>query len=81
MDPQMPVTLFHNSRERNKELIPQQKKKAVRSHLYFPIAYSLIMRQLGLNSGLTKCKINKQINEIEAEMIVIIDKILMIQSV
>jgi hypothetical protein len=52
------------------ELNPQQRKKEVINHLCLPIAYSLIIRQLGLNSGLTKCSISRQSKDKAAQLIV-----------
>ena len=43
-------------------MLPKKKKK-VSTFLCFPKAYSLIIRQLGLNSGLRKCNTNKQISD------------------
>jgi len=52
------------------EQSPQLIKKTVKSHLYFPIAYSLTILKPGLNSGLTKCKIRRQRIEIDPNAIV-----------
>ena len=76
--PQGDDTLVHKNKERRIELKPQVTKNVVRMPLYLPRAYSLIMRQLGLNSGLTKCKINKQSNENVANVIVRSDRVLIV---
>jgi hypothetical protein len=68
------VTLAYNKTESKMELNPQVMKKVVRIPLCLPNAYSLIILQLGLNSGLTKCKINKQSNDKEAKAMVRIDR-------
>jgi hypothetical protein len=72
--PHTVFTLFHNNSERKMELNPQQRKKEVTSHLCLPIAYSLIIRQLGLNSGLRKCRNTKESNDKLAKEIVRIDR-------
>ena len=68
--PHTVLTLLHNRSERKIELNPQQTKKEVINHLCLPIAYSLIIRQLGLYSGLTKCSISRQSNDKAAQLIV-----------
>jgi hypothetical protein len=57
------VVSFHNKNESISVLKLPNKKNAVRKDLCLPNAYSLIIRQLGLNSGLRKCNTNKQSNE------------------
>ena len=76
--PQGDITLLHKNTERRIELIPQVIKNVVRMPLCLPSAYSLIMRQLGLNSGLTKCKINKQSKENDASVIVRRDSVFIV---
>lgn len=68
--PQGDVTLLHKNTERRMELRPQVMKNVVRMPLCLPRAYSLIIRQLGLNSGLTKCKVVRHSKENDARQIV-----------
>lgn len=60
---QVVVTTFQSNAESNNELNPHRRKKEVINHLCLPSAYSLIIRQLGLYSGLTKCRMNKDKSE------------------
>ena len=72
------VTIFQSKRMMKNELAPQKTKNKVISHLWFPNAYSLIIRQLGSNSGLIKCNINKHSSEIAAHAIVSFAKFILL---
>ena len=61
-------------------LIAVRTKKPVRTALYFPIAYSLIMRQLGSYSGLRKCNTNKQSSDSAPLPIITFANVLIILS-
>src|SRR5688500_17087612 len=67
--PHNPLTICTSAKASNIELAPHMKKNAISSHSYVPNAYSLTIRQLGLNSGLVKCSANKLSKDVMPAMI------------